>query len=342
MKLLNRASEHIFWRIDRKKRLIIFGCGDIPEYAPASGYRNEPPWKGLEFNEVVIGKGITDVPPTALAGIDLDAVILAGAERRRDGLEMEESGLYNHRRKKLLLASNQKRVAILEGTVDVHPFAFAFHQKVETVECPSSLQRIGVSAFEGCKKLRSIYRLPADAVIGSKALKGTSGVRVYFDRYHVKRKLCEFYPRTAITKHGRGFLMNGEFTFFASEDSPNIDPTKFYRYQDLIDIKGGDDFLLGLRANGEVVYEEFRGVPERRRVDFEECFQFDRLMGWKNIVQIDAAGDVAAGLSKDGTVFCTKAENEDQPLENLTDIISIQVKDGGINAVRSDWTVVQI
>ena len=237
MKLLNRVSKHIFWRIDRKKRLILFGRGGIPEYAPASGYRKEPPWKGLEFNEVIIGKGITDIPPTALPGIDLDKITIAGAGRRKDGLEIDESGLYNHRRKELLLASDQKKVALLEGTVDIHPFAFAFHQKVETVECPASLQRIGVSAFEGCKKLRSIYRLPADAVIGSKALKGTSGVRVYFDRYHAKRKLCEIYPRTAITEHGRGFLMNGEFTFFASEDGPNIDPTKFYRYQDLIDFE---------------------------------------------------------------------------------------------------------
>ena len=158
-RLFYRLSKNVFWRIDRKNRLIFFGRGSSPGYDPYSDFSRERPWKNERFHTVVIGKGITDI----------------------------------------------------------HPFAFAFHQKVKEIECPSSLQRIGISAFEGCKKLIYIYRIPADAKIGRAAFKDTNGLLIYFDRNPLKAKLHEMYPKSAFTDHGRAFLMNGEFVFFAYE-----------------------------------------------------------------------------------------------------------------------------
>lgn len=345
--LFHEITETTFWRIDRKKRLILFGHGGIPGFAPAFGYCMEVPWKGKDFHTVVIGKGITDVHPTALLGVDLDDVVLEDEGRRGDGLVITEAGLYNQYTKELLIGRDKKKVEIAEGTVDINPFAFAYHQKIKVIECPSSLLRIGVSAFEGCRKLKYIYRIPSEAVIGRKALKGTSGVRIYFDRNPVQRKIYEMHPKSAISEHGRGFLMNGEFIFFAAEEQTNIDPTKFYRCKDLVDIKGGKSFLIGLRANGEVLYEtigtpcdvsNFYHAPFR----FLQDSTFDRLKGWKDIREIKTLGDIAAGLDKNGLVYCTESENVNEPLKSISDIIGIEVLEQGIYGVKTDWSIVHI
>lgn len=345
--LFHKITDTTFWRTDRKRRLILFGHGGIPGFAPAFGYCMEVPWKGKEFHTVVIGKGISDVHPTALLGVDLDHVVLENEGRRGDGLVITEAGLYNHYKKELLIGRDKKKVKIAEGTVDINPFAFAFHHKLKEVECPSSLLRIGVSAFEGCKKLKYIYRIPSEAIIGRRALKDTSGVRIYFDKNPVQRTIYECYPKTAVTEHGRGFLMNGEFIFFAAENQINIDPTKFYRCKDLMDIKGGKSFLLGLRTNGEVLYETI-GTPSDVSDFYHAPFRFlqessfDRLKGWKDIREIKTLGDIAVGLSEDGLVYCTESENVNEPLKNISDIIGIEVIDQGIYGVKSDWTIIHI
>ena len=346
-KLFYRISKSVFWRIDGKKRLVFFGRGSIPGYAPYAEFFRERPWKNEKFHTVVIGKGITDVHPTALHGVDLDHVVLAGKRRRGDGLEITEAGLYNHLKKELLVGRDQKRVVIAEGTVDIHPFAFAFHQKVKEIECPSSLQRIGISAFEGCRKLKHIYRIPADAIIGRAAFKDTNGLLIYYDRSLLKAKLHEIHPKSAFTDHGRAFLMNGEFVFFSNELRKNIDPTRFYRCKDLIDIKGGRDFIIGLRSNGEVLFEAldtFSGIFDccHASAAYEEKSGYERLKGWKNITQILVAGKMAAGLNNDGKVFCTNSRDENQPLPNLSGMISLEIKDGKIYGLKDDWTMVPI
>jgi len=345
--VFNRVTKTVFWRIDKKGRLILFGKGGIPGYVPGPEYFREPPWKWSRFKQVVIGKGITDIHPTALLGIDLDKVILEKESRRGDGLEITEAGLYNHLKKELLIGRDQERVEITEGTVKIHPFAFAFHQKIKEVKCPSSLRKICVSAFEGCKNLKHVYGIPAETEICIRAFKGTSGLKTYRDRYPVKRKIHEMYPKTVHTKYGRAFLMNGEFMFWASENEKNIDPTPFYRCDDLIDIKGGDDFLIGLRADGSVIYEKinpFYGVFDYYPEPFCDAKNtgFERLRGWKNIATIEVAGNEVVGLSKDGYVFYTKAEDENQPIENLSDVIGIETKGANIYVTKSDYTSVQI
>lgn len=345
--LFHEITETTFWRIDRKQRLILFGHGGIPGFAPAFGYCMEVPWKGKEFHTVVIGKGITDVHPTALIGVDLDNVVIEDEGRRGDGLVITEAGLYNRYTKELLIGRDKEEVIIAEGTVDINPFAFAYHQKIKVIECPSSLLRIGVAAFEGCKNLQYIYRIPSGAIIGRKALKDTSGVRIYFDRNLVQRKIYEIRPKSALTEHGRGFLMNGEFIFFASDEQVNIDPTKFYRCKDLIDIKGGKSFLLGLRSNGEVLYETI-GTPSDVSSFYHAPFRFlqdssfDRLRGWKGIVETKVIGDVAVGLTEDGLVYCTESEYDNEPMKDISDVIGLEVFEEGIYGVQSDWSIVYI
>lgn len=346
-RIFNPVARNVYWRIDRKKRLILFGRGRIPGYAPGTEYFDPPPWHMRRFHQVVIGEGITDIHPTALLGVDLDRVILKNEYGRGDGLEITEAGLYNHFKKTLLIGRDQEHVKIADGTEYINPFAFAFCQNVKTIECPPSLKKIGVSAFEGCKKLRYIYRLPANAVFCLRALKGTSGVRVYRDESPVQRAIYEMHPKNALTNYGRGHLMNGEFLFFASEGEKNIDPTRFYNCTDLKHIMGGDDFLLGLRSDGTVLLEElnpFSGVFDYygEPFQFEETTGFERLTGWENISEIAVAGKIAAGVDKDGRVFCTASENEDLPVKGLTDAFSLEVKDGKIFALRENWCPVLI
>ena len=160
-------------------------------------------------------------------------------------------------------------------------------------------------------------------------------------------KLHEMHPKSAFTDHGRAFLMNGEFVFFANELKRNIDPTRFYRCKDLIDIKGGRDFIIGLRSNGEVIFESlntFSAIFDcyHESVGYEEHSSYERLKGWKNITQILVAGKMAAGLSNDGKVFCLNSKEENQPLPDLSGIISLEIKDGKIYGLKEDWTMVPI
>ena len=329
--MIRRLTQTVFWRIDRKNRLHLFGFGRVPGYPPNLEYLRKLPWEEYEIAGVVIGRWITEIHPTVLFDISLDAVALAKNQFRKR-LELTDSGLYNNQTKELVRARDQMRVCIREGTESIHAYAFAYQKNVKEIECPASLKRIGNSAFEGCEQLRAVYRIPDGTILGRNAMQNTSGVRLYRESYLLKAKLSHFHPKYAITEHGRGFLMNGEFVFYAAPNVINIDPTKFYRCRDLIDIKGGKDFIIGLRANGKVVYEEAG--------DWSDLF--GQLQGWQHIRQIDASGDMAVGLSEEGKVYSTHAEYVDEPLSELNDIISVEIKNGKIYAVKDDWTVMQI
>lgn len=362
--MIKRLKKDVYYLIDFRHRLLIFGRGGIPDYAPVTDLKKKPPWAGMYYKEVIIKRGIThigayafygndfmkrikiaetvrDIHPTSLMNIHLDSVIIEKKTENEHRMEVTDSGLYDNYENELICARDEVHVKIREGTETIHPFAFAFHQNTEIVECPASLQRIGVSAFEGCKNLKEICRVPAEAVLGKKALKETSGVRIYFDKNVPKRRVDEIYPKAVVTEHGRGLLVNGEFRFFASENVVNIDPTKFYRCRDLIDIKGGKDFMIGLRANGKVIYADTNAETDifdlyREPFRFEQYSSFERLKGWKNIRQIDADGEIAAGLCEDGTVYCTNTENENEPIKNMKEIVFVQVKNGRIQGVRAD------
>ncbi len=334
--LFKRVTKTVFWRIDNRERLILFGHGAIPAYGPGDGLYRSVPWRRKRFRQVVIGKGITYIHPTALLGINLDDVILEKEDIRADGLEINEAGLYDRLKKELLIGRDQKCIKIPEGTLKIHKFAFAFHQLIEEIICASSLKEIDDSAFEGARRLKLIAGVPKDVTYGKRVFHGTHSISIDDHGNPSKRELWRMYAYEAITDHGRGFLMNGTFTFFATENDINIDPTKFYACKDLISIAGGKKFMVGLREDGTLIYE--LATPFLR----ERYSCLKKLKDWKKIRKIVAAGKAVAGLCEDGTVFCTESQTEDQRIRNIRDASDLKVRDGRIYVERLDYAEIQI
>lgn len=255
--------------------------------------------------------------------------------------ELTESGLYRKSTKELLIGRDRKHVKIREGTLMIGKFAFSRCRNVETIECPNSLEIIGISAFEDCKSLKAIYRIPGSANIGKAALRGTSGVRLYFDGNVPTSAFREKDYIGVMTAYGNAHLKNGEFCFFASPDEVNIDPTLLYRCKDLIDIKAGDDFIIGLRSNGEVVYADVH-APRDAIVMLRKYGTIERLSGWKNIRQIAASGKIAVGRCEDGTVFSNNGFHESDPLPDIDGIIYVDVVNGVVRGLKENGECVQV
>ena len=236
------------------------------------------------------------------------------------------------RERKLWIARDTKHVKMMDGINAIDSFAFAFHKRVETVECSKTLNSIGTSAFRGTESLRNIYRMPDGTKLGLRAMDGTSRVKIFREAYTPKNLMREGRKIAAVTEHGSGYLKDGMFWFVGNKEGDNIDPTKLYRCNDLIDIKGGKDFLLGLRSNGEVVFarlHEPTGIYSEYRSPFkyEERSSFERLTKWEKVCKIEVNGTIAAGLREDGLVYCTEAANENEPVKGIKDIEAIQVGD---------------
>lgn len=297
------------------------------------------------ISKMVFENDKAEIHPTALLGIDLCA--LKFKHKADEGLLVEESGLYHASRKELLIGANRHEIVIRDGTEVVNPYAFASHEKVRTVRCPDSLEIIGVSAFENCTSLKEIRGLSAECVLGRNSLHGTNAVRVYYDDSYLG-SISEERPKVAISEHGSGHLRNGEFVFFAASDKTNIDPSVFYRYQDLIDIQGGENFLIGLRANGEVIYSDDRRCSEFFDI-FDDSCSFEtydwlgRCHNWKEVCQIAAGKYIAAALREDGKVYCTGNRSGNVTIEFLNDIIYIEMNDMDVlSAVKANGEITRI
>lgn len=352
---VERVCDNIYYRIDFSGCLHVFGKGDIPDYVLHR--KRVPPWAGKFYRRVDVERGINGIGsfaffgnpfimnvriadtveiihPTALLGVDLDAVTFSG-RKWKNRIQLHESGLYDMKERKLWIGRDIKHVKIMEDIIGIDSFAFAFHKNVETVECPGSLNRIGTSAFRGTESLKGIYRMPKETKLGLRALDGTSNVNIFRDTYmpiKERRENREGKKIPAITEHGCGYLKDGMFWFVANPDKEkdNIDPTKLYRCTDLIDIKGGKEFILGLRSTGEVVYarcKEPTGMFNEYRSPFkyEEHSSFERLSKWEKVCKIEVNGTAAAGLREDGLVYYTETANENEPVKGLKDIEAIQL-----------------
>ena len=291
------------------------------------------------ISEIEFANDKAEIHPTAFLGVDLGT--LKFKKKKADGLVLLESGLYHIERGELLIGADRKEVRVERWAEVINPYAFACHNNVEKVVCPDSLEIIGVSAFEDCKNLREISAVPDNCVIGKNSLRGTEKVRVFrTDRYEGNIK--EERPIVAISEQGTGYLQNGEFIFYTENVDTSIDPTVFYQHQDLIDIKGGENFMIGLRATGDVVYADdirYENIFE----DFLEPAIFGKCHKWKNVCQIAAGKTVAAALREDGTVYCTAAQNPNLTLELLEDIVYIELdKNDVLYAANKEGKVIKI
>ena len=183
--------------------------------------------------------------------------------------------------------------------------------------------------------MKAIYRIPENTRFGKRALKGTSGVRCYYGNGYPQNSLEAADYICAMTDYGCAQLKDGQVAFYASEGAINIDPTDLYSCHDLIDIKGGERFIIGLRKNGKVVLADL-DTPEDPVEIGRKYGAYERLEGWENIRQIEADGNIAAGRDADGNIFSTSAEDENSPLPGMTGMIGVKIKNGKIKGMRED------
>lgn len=412
---IHQVMGHVYYRIDNRRRLFIFGYGGIPEYAPKFiedeedeifGFYNRPPWEDEFYTEVIICPGITrigryafhnaesiqsvkmadtvtqigvgcfrgctdleyvklsrnltyipknvfrdcsnisrfiisgkmqDMHPTAFIGVDLSSFEFVRDKR----WEIRSAGLYDTESKELMIGKNRKHIKIEESTVGIAPYAFAYHDKVENVECTESMEYIGHSAFEGCHNLKNVYQLSGKTVIGIKAFRMTSGLRVHYISSVPKRRIEQTIPKVAVCDQGAGYLKNGEFTFYAFEHNLDLDPTNFYCYQDLADLKAGKDFIVGLRANGTVIFAQAKEKTENYRgpICMEEYSLFERMRGWNQVIQIVVTETQVAALREDGMIYWSELENENIPMNLWEGIVYIDIKDTLIGAKENGEVV---
>lgn len=353
IKWLNR---NICYFVDFSYRLHIWGRGSIPNFDPVVFDR--APWEEEYFTEVIIGSGIDyigafafyensfikririsstvkDIHPKAFGKFDLYDVIIGGLINSGGVLKMTAAGIYQKETKELLIGRNQKHIKLPEDTRYIGVEAFADCENLETVECPDSLQTICVGAFENCKNLKAIYRVPEKTQFERRALKGTSGVRCYYRNQYPRNRMEDAEYICVMTDYGHAKLKNGQIVFYASDNLENIDPTVLYSHSDFVDMKGGEEFILGLRRNGKVVWADM-DTPEDPFAVYRKYGGYERLEGWENIREIETDGNIAAGRCADGTVFSTIAEDENIPLPGMTGIIGIKVKNGKIQGMTED------
>ena len=356
--MIKWITDSVRYFIDYKHRLIVFGRGGIPNYAPSYNLTEGAPWKYEYFTEVIITGGIDyigaytfsgnlsiekirisktveDIHPRAFRKEDLSKIVISRPAFSEAKLKMTEAGIYRTLTDELLIGRNQRHVKIPEGTKLIGIEAFAECQDLITVECPDSLEIICVGAFENCRNLREIYRIPEKAKIGKRVLKGTSKVSCFYEKNFPKNRIEDADAICVMTDYGSAKLKDGVFIFYASGNERNIDPTELYRCRDLIDLKGGDRFIIGLRSNGEVVLADL-DTPEDPVEMYLRYGSIERLEGWQNIRQIEADGEIVAGRSSDGKVFSNIAEDENEPLPGMNEIISVKIKSGMIWGMKEN------
>ncbi len=353
-------NKNVCYFIDFLHRLNIWGQGSIPNFAPASS--RKVPWEEEYFTEVIIGSGIDyigayafaknseikkiristtlkEIHPKAFGKFDLFKVIIGGPLNPDGVLKMTAAGIYQTETKELQVGRNQKHIKLPEGTRYIGIGAFADCDNLETVECPDSLETICVGAFENCRNLKAIYRIPEKTQFGKRALKRTNGVRCYWGNHYPQNRVEDTDYICAMTDYGHAKLKDGQIVFYASKNPENIDPTALYGHKDLIDIKEGERFIIGLRSNGKVVLADL-DTPEDPVEIYQRYGGYERLEGWADIRQIEADGNIAVGRSGDGTVFSTIAEDENKPLPGMTEMIGVKIKNGKIKGMREDGTCI--
>jgi len=349
-------NKNVCYFVDFLHRLNIWGKGSIPNFAPASS--KKVPWEEEDFTEVIIGSGIDyigayafaknssirkirvsttvkEIHPKAFGKFDLYKVIIGGPLNPDGVLKMTAAGIYHTETKELQVGRNQNHIKLPEGTRYIGIGAFADCEKLETLECPDSLDTICVGAFENCKNLKAIYSIPKNTAFGKRALKGTSSVICYFSNQYPRNGAEDANYICAMTDYGNAKLKDGQLVFYASDNETNIDPTELYSCNDLIDIKAGERFIIGLRKNGKVVLADM-DTPEDPVEIYHRYGGYERLEGWISIRQIESDGNIAVGRSTDGTVFSTMADDENQPLPGMTGMIGIKVENGKIKGMRED------
>ena len=114
----------------------------------------------------------------------------------------------------------------------------------------------------------------------------------------------------AVTRGDYATLIDGQFQHYEPEGHlryHRLDVAPLMRYTDLVDIKGGFDFIIGLRANGKVVVSRWADddqylydMIEERGICPDE-FPFGE--PWDSVVSISASECRAAALTQEGKIL---------------------------------------
>ena len=135
--------------------------------------------------------------PNCSLTIDSDCVDLfldgvGGLYRRReDGAHLVQ-----------LIDGDVERYSVYDGAVAIDPYAFAYHDRIESVSVPASVRTIGKSAFRVCRNLRHIELPDTVESIGDEAFLDTN-----LEEFRVPAALRELGARALVTygaHHGSG------------------------------------------------------------------------------------------------------------------------------------------
>lgn len=219
---------------------------------------------------------------------------------------VENACLYDLERKKLVTASqNQEEIVVRDGIEIIGDYSFYDNKKIRKVVFPASVKLIDKKAFSRCSALQEILLKGKKPVLEDNALYRCDKVRFSESENRSTQRYKTLNGKIAVTRHDYAVLIDGRVDYYPSEYS-RLDITPLLAYTDFVDIKGGFDFIVGLRQNGTVVaacsLEKNDGL-----LSSYQGYGFPKLSDWHNISTITATEGRIAGLQSDGTlVHCSK------------------------------------
>lgn len=134
-----------------------------------------------------------------------------------------------------------------------------------------------------------------------------------------------FYDTIAIEKDG---------AVYVESDYSDYD---VYGWENIVEVSAGDDFVVGLQENGEVLLSGNSSFYETIN-EYDYLDDIKDVKDWENIVSISANDSFVAGLKSDGTIVATGYRND--YLIGANNIVAIATGDGHIVGLKPDGTVV--
>lgn len=218
---------------------------------------------------------------TAFWGANLNALHCAGSQFMVENDCLYHWGWYG--RILLTAAQTAEEIVVKDGTTIIADHSFYKHPILRRVTCPPSLYLVDKNAFFGCEQLERIVLKGRRPQFEKGALSHCGRLNLTSGEKNVPTIRGK---KLAATRNSYASLIDGEFKFHTcGERSEWVETSQQFSYDDLVDIKGGFNFIIGLRACGEVT-GNFPGIEK-----------------WRSVAAIAAAEGRVAGLTTDGAIL---------------------------------------
>lgn len=219
---------------------------------------------------------------------------------------VENACLYDLERKKLITAlQNREVIAVRDGIEVIGDYSFYDNKKIQEVIFPASVKMVDSNAFSKCINLQKIVLMGKMPVLEEKALYGCNKVHFSESENRSDQRHNTLNGKIAVTRNDYAVLIDGRVEYYPSQYS-RLDITPLMAYTDFVDIKGGFDFIVGLRKNGTVIVACTPEKNDRPLKHYQGC-GFPKVSDWQTISIITATEGRIAGLRSDGTlVHCSK------------------------------------